>query len=230
VEMLNHYLDLQATIIHDNNGEVDKFVGDEVMAMFKGPRRDMDACKAAIEIRRAMALEKELARAQGRDSVSIGIGINSGPVVFGSMGAKDRMDFTSIGDTVNLAARLEGTNKEYGTKTLIAESVYDKVKDAFLCREIDLVAVKGKTKPVRIFELLQETRSASEKLERMKKVFEESLAAYRNRKWAAAKKGLAALAKDYNDETSMIFIGRVAAFEETPPDKDWDGVFVRTSK
>jgi adenylate cyclase len=230
VEMLNHYLDLQATIIHDNNGEVDKFVGDEVMAMFKGPKRDMDACKAAVEIRKAMAQEKELAKAQGRDSVSIGIGINSGPVVFGSMGAKDRMDFTSIGDTVNLAARLEGTNKEYGTKTLIAESVYDKVKDAYLCREVDLVAVKGKSKPVRIFELLQETKSASEKLERMKKVFEESLAAYRNRKWAVAKKGLAALAKDYNDETSMIFIGRVAAFEETPPDKDWDGVFVRTSK
>ena len=76
-----------------------------------------------------MAKEKELAKAQGRDSVSIGIGINSGPVVFGSMGAKDRMDFTSIGDTVNLAARLEGTNKEYATKTLLTAAVYEKVKE-----------------------------------------------------------------------------------------------------
>ena len=230
VEMLNHYLDLQATIIHENNGEVDKFVGDEMMATFKGPRRDLDACKAAIEIRRGMAREKELARAQGKDAVSIGIGINSGPVVFGSMGAKDRMDFTSIGDTVNLAARLEGTNKEYNTKTLITEAVYAKVKDAFICREVDLVKVKGKSQPARIYELLQETKGSSEKLERMKKVFEDSLALYRKQKWDAAAKGFAALAKDYKDETSQVFLGRVAEFRENPPPKDWDGVFHRTSK
>jgi class 3 adenylate cyclase len=230
VEMLNHYLDIQSTIIHDNNGEIDKFVGDEVMAMFEGPKRDYNACKASIEIRKAMALEKELAKAQGRETVSIGIGINAGPVVFGSMGAKERMDFTSIGDTVNLAARLEGTNKEYGTKTLLSEAVYAKVKDQFICREIDLVTVKGKTQPVRVYELLQEIKSTSEKLERMKKVFEEALALYRKQRWDAAAKGFAALAKDYKDETSQIFLGRVAEFREDPPGKDWDGVFVRTSK
>ena len=101
------------------------------MAMFEGPKKDANACKASLEIRKAMAQEKELAKVQGRENVSIGIGINTGPVVFGSMGAKDRMDFTSIGDTVNLAARLEGTNKEYGTKTLITEAVYEKVRTAF---------------------------------------------------------------------------------------------------
>ena len=230
VEMLNHYLDLQAGIIQENGGDVDKFVGDEVMAMFEGPKRDQNACKASIEIRKAMAQEKELAKVQGRDSVSIGIGINAGPVVHGSMGAKDRMDFTSIGDTVNLAARLEGTNKEYATKTLITAAVYDKVKDTFLCREIDLVTVKGKTQPVRIYELLQESKGSSEKLERMKKVFEESLALYRKQKWDAAAKGFATLAKDYKDETSQIFLGRVAEFKEDPPPKDWDGVFHRTTK
>jgi class 3 adenylate cyclase len=230
VEMLNHYLDLQSTIIQDNGGDVDKFVGDEVMAMFEGPKRDQNACKASIEIRRAMAKEKELAKAQGRDSVSIGIGINSGPVVHGSMGAKDRMDFTSIGDTVNLASRLEGTNKEYVTKTLLTAAVWEKVKDAFLCREIDLVTVKGKTQPVRIYELLQESKGSSEKLERMKKVFEESLALYRKQKWDAASKGFAVLVKDYKDETSEVFLGRIAEFREAPPPKDWDGVFHRTSK
>ncbi len=230
VEMLNHYLDLQSTIIHDNGGDVDKFVGDEVMAMFEGPKRDQNACKASIEIRKAMAQEKELAKAQGRESVSIGIGINAGPVVHGSMGAKDRMDFTSIGDTVNLAARLEGTNKEYVTKTLLTAAVYDKVKDSFLCREIDLVTVKGKTQPVRIYELLQESKGSNEKLERMKKVFEESLALYRKQKWDAAAKGFAILVKDYKDETSEVFLGRIAEFRENPPDKDWDGVFHRTSK
>jgi len=230
VEMLNHYLNLQYSIIEENGGDVDKFVGDEVMAMFDGPRRDQNACKAAIEIRKAMAKEKELAKAQGRDTVSIGIGINSGPVVFGSMGAKDRMDFTSIGDPVNLAARLEGTNKDYATKTLLTSAVYEKVKDAFLCREVDLVVVKGKTEPARIYELLQETKGSSEKLERMKKVFEDSLALYRKQKWDAAAKGWATLVKDYEDDTSKVFLGRVAEFKEEPPGKGWDGVFHRMSK
>ena len=209
---------------------MDKIVGDEVMAMFDGPQRDYNACKASLEIRKAMAQEKELAKAQGRDSVSIGIGINAGEVVHGSMGAKDRMDFTSIGDTVNLAARLEGTNKEYATKTLLTAAVYEKVKDAFLCREIDLMTVKGKTEPVRIYELLQATKGSNEKLERLKKVFEDSLALYRNQKWDAASKGFATLVKDYQDDTSKVFLGRIAEFKEDPRPKDWDGVFHRESK
>ncbi len=129
------------------------------------------------------------------------------------------MDFTSIGDTVNLAARLEGTNKEYGTKTLITESVYDKVKDSLLCREIDLLTVKGKNQPVRIYELLQETKTAAEKLIAIKKLFEASLALYRKQKWDAAEKGFAALVKDYKDETSEIFLERVAEFRKDPPPK-----------
>jgi adenylate cyclase len=230
VEMLNKYLDLQSTIIHANGGDVDKFVGDEVMAMFEGPKKEINACKASLEIRKAMAQEKELAELAKRDIVSIGIGINTGPVVHGSMGAKDRMDFTSIGDTVNLAARLEGTNKEYGTKTLITEAVYEKVKGAFLCREIDLVTVKGKTQPVRIFELLQETKSASEKLGHMKKLFETSLELYRTQKWDAAERGFSALVNEFKDDTSEIFLERVADFRKNPPGKAWDGVFHRTSK
>ncbi len=230
VEMLNHYLELQSSIIHDCGGEVDKFVGDEIMAMFEGPRKELNACKASLEIRKTMAQEKELAELAKQNIISIGIGINSGPVVFGSVGAKDRMDFTSIGDTVNLAARLEGTNKEYGTKTLITESVYDKVKDNYVCREIDLLTVKGKTQPVRIYELLQEAKTAAEKLTTIKKLFETSLAHYRKQKWAAAEKGFATLVEDYRDEASEMFLERVAAFKNDPPDKDWDGVFHRTSK
>jgi adenylate cyclase len=230
VEILNHFLNLQYAIIQANGGDVDKFVGDEVMATFEGSRKEINACKAAIEIRRAMAQERELAEAEERKVVSIGIGINTGEVVFGSMGAKDRMDFTSIGDPVNLAARLEGTNKEYGTKTLLTETVYEKVKDAFLCREIDLMTVKGKTEPVRIFELLQETKSASEKLGHMKKQFETSLEWYRRQKWDSAEKGFASLVKDFKDETSQVFLGRVAEFRKAPPGKNWDFVFHRETK
>ena len=230
VEMLNHYLDLQTSVIHANNGEIDKFVGDEIMAMFEGPKKDFNACKTSLEIRKAMAAEKELAKAQGREDVSIGIGINTGQVVFGSMGAKERMDFTSIGDTVNLAARLEGTNKEYGTKTLITKAVYEKVKDSLLCREIDLMTVKGKTEPVRIYEVLQESKAATEKLLKLRDVFEESLELYRKQKWDLAEKGFAALARDLGDETSKVFLERIKDFRENPPPRGWDGVFHRTTK
>jgi len=175
-------------------------------------------------------VEKELAKAQGREDVSIGIGINTGQVVFGSMGAKERMDFTSIGDTVNLAARLEGTNKEYATKTLITEAVYEKVKDSFLCREIDLMTVKGKTQPVRIYEVLQESQNAAEKLMKLKRIFESSLGLYRKQKWDSAEKGFTALANDLGDETSKVFLDRIKDFRENPPPKTWDGVFHRTTK
>jgi class 3 adenylate cyclase len=230
VEMLNYYLDLQTSVIHANNGEIDKFVGDEIMAMFEGPKRDVNACRASLEIRKAMAKEKERAETSEGNVISIGIGINSGPVVFGSMGAKERMDFTSIGDTVNLAARLEGTNKEYGTKTLVTEAVYEKVKDSLLCREIDLVTVKGKTKPVRIFEVLEELKDATDKLIKLKNKFEQSLELYRSQKWDLAEKGFVALAKEFKDETSEVFLQRIKDFRADPPGRGWDGVFHRTTK
>jgi class 3 adenylate cyclase len=230
VQMLNHYLDLQTSVIDANNGEIDKFVGDEIMAVFDGSKKDINACRASLEIRKVMAQEKELAELAAQNVISIGIGINTGEVVFGSMGAKDRMDFTSIGDPVNLAARLEGTNKDYGTKTLITEAVYDKVKDSFLCREIDLMTVKGKTEPARIYEVLQETKAANEKLVKLKKFFESSLEYYRMQKWDMAEKGFAELVKELKDETSKIFIDRIKEFRKDPPGKNWDGVFHRTTK
>jgi len=230
VEVLNHILDLQSSIILSNGGDVDKFVGDEIMAMFDGPRKEINACKTGLEIRRAINKEGELAEAASRNIISIGIGINTGPVVFGSVGAKDRMDFTSIGDTVNLAARLEGANKTYGTGSLITEAVHEKVKEAFLCREIDLLTVKGKSLPVRIFEILHEKKGVSPKIEEFKKVFETSLALYRKQKWDAAEKGFASLRDEFKDETSDVFLKRIALFRKNPLPKDWDGVFTLTVK
>jgi adenylate cyclase len=195
------------------------------MAMFEGQRRELNACKTGMEIRKAMAEEKELAAKERAHTISIGIGIHTGPVVFGSVGAKDRMDFTSIGDTVNLAARLEGANKTYGTKTLVSEAVYDKVKMIYLCREIDRLTVKGKTKPVRIYELLQLKKDASEKLVSIKKVYEEGLHEYRAQKWQAAEKAFSFLWDKFDDETSAVFLKRISLFRRDPPGKDWDGVF-----
>jgi adenylate cyclase len=230
VELLNHYLDLQTSIIAANDGDVDKYVGDEMMAQFDGKRKEINACKAGLEIRRAMADEARKAAEAAGTVISIGIGINTGQVVHGSVGAKDRMDFTSIGDTVNLAARLEGANKQYGTGSLITEAVHEKVEGEYLCREIDLMTVKGKNLPVRIYEIIREKKGATERDERFKKLFETSLALYRKQKWDSAEKGFTSLAKDYNDETSTVFLKRVALFRKDSPPKNWDGVFNLTVK
>lgn len=230
VTMLNHYLDLQTSAIIANGGDVDKFVGDEIMASFDGPDKEIRACRAGMDIRKAMAAAQEKARSESGAIISIGIGINTGPVVFGSVGARDRMDFTSIGDTVNLAARLEGANKTYGTKSLITETVYEQVKDVFLCREIDLMTVKGKRVPVRIYELLQQKSDAPERVRHVKEGFEAGLKAYRARRWAAAKKLFAGVHEAYQDEASAVYLRRVEVFERDPPPEDWDGVFNMTVK
>ncbi len=230
VEMLNHFLDIQSSVILANGGDIDKFVGDEVMAMFDGPAKEQKACKASMEIRTAMAQERELAEMAKKNVVSIGIGINTGPVVFGSVGAKDRMDFTSIGDTVNLAARLEGANKAYGTKTLITEHVHEKVNDTYLCREIDMLTVKGKSLPVRIYELLQRHENAAQKVVDMRRVFEEGLESYRQQKWPLAVKAFTLLKEKMNDETSSVFLSRIEYFKTKPPGREWDGVFKLTVK
>ena len=230
VELLNHYLDLQSNVILANEGDVDKYVGDEIMAQFDGPRKELNACKAGLEIRRAMADEARKAAEAAGTVINIGIGINTGPVVHGSVGAKDRMDFTSIGDTVNLAARLEGANKQYGTGSLITEAVYERVQDEFICREIDLMTVKGKKLPVRIYEIIREKKGATERDDRFKKLFEASLGLYRKQKWESAEKGFASLAKDFNDEASEVFLKRIALFRKDSPGRDWDGVFNLTVK
>jgi hypothetical protein len=183
-----------------------------------------------MQIRLAMAQDKEQRRLGGERALSIGIGIHSGPVVFGSVGAKNRMDFTSIGDTVNLAARLEGANKTYGTKSLITGTVQARVREQFLCREIDLLTVKGKRQPVRIYEVLQELKSSGEKLREIKKYFETGLSLYRKQMWAEAQKAFRFLAQRYQDEASEVFLRRIELFRRSPPEADWDGVFDLTVK
>ena len=230
VEILNHYLDIETEIILNNNGDVDKFVGDEMMAFFSGPKKEYNACKAAMEIRAAMRAQQQQALSEGSDVISIGIGINTGRVVFGSVGARRRMDFTSIGDTVNLAARLEGANKAYGSKTIITEAVYEKLKDTFVCRELDFITVKGKTEPVRIYEILQTKAAAVEKLYEIKELFEKGLVAYRKQDWDKAEKMFNSCNEKYKDAPSVVFMDRVKHFRKDPPPKKWDGVFVMKVK
>jgi adenylate cyclase len=225
VKIINKYLDLQSGIILGNGGDIDKFVGDAIMAMFEGEDKELKACRTAMEIKEAMAAAAEEQRARKEKTVSVGIGINTGPVVFGSVGAKDRMDFTSIGDTVNLAARLEGANKEYDTKSLIGEGVYQKVKGNYVCREIDSLTVKGKSRHVRVYEILQEKEKASKAVLELKRYFETGLRKYRKKSWDEAARAFQYLVETYDDRTSAVFIDRIAFYKRNPPPEDWDGVF-----
>lgn len=225
VSILNHYLDLETEIILNNGGDVDKFVGDEMMAFFSGAKKEYNACKAAMEIRKVMAEEQKKSIARGLPVISIGIGINTGKVVFGPVGSITRKDFTSIGDTVNLAARLEGANKAYGSKSLVSEAVFEKVNSFFICRELDFITVKGKTKPVKIYEILQIATKSSEKLMEIKNLFEKGLGYYRKKNWDKAESFFRECNAKYQDKPSVVFLERIQHFRQNPPPAKWNGVF-----
>ncbi|MCI6983313.1 MAG: adenylate/guanylate cyclase domain-containing protein, partial [Treponema porcinum] len=230
INILDRYLGIETKIILANGGDVDKYVGDEMMAFFSGPDKEINACKAAMEIRKAMRKEQEKDQKEGTQPISMGIGINSGKVVFGPVGSSTRKDFTSIGDTVNLAARLEGANKEYGSKTIISEAVFEHLHNTFICRELDYITVKGKTEPVRIYEILQSAKLSTEKLYDIKKLFEAGLEAYRKKQWKTAEKYFTECNQKYDDAPSQVFLRRIIHYKISPPEKDWKGVFVMAVK
>ncbi|PKL40883.1 MAG: adenylate/guanylate cyclase domain-containing protein [Spirochaetae bacterium HGW-Spirochaetae-1] len=158
VEHLNHYLQAMTDMVFKYDGTLDKYVGDEIMAFWGAPiemeNHALMACKCALEQMEVLHKMNENWRNEGKPELNIGIGINTGDMVVGNMGSSSRMDYTLMGDNVNLGARLEGTNKVYGTYIIISEFTYEHVKDNVVVRELDLIKVKGKELPVKIYELL----------------------------------------------------------------------------
>jgi class 3 adenylate cyclase len=232
VETLNFYLNLQAQIILNNNGDIDKYMGDAIMASFTGAKKEVNAAKAALEIQEQMKAEREARQQKGHTAIAIGIGIHTGQVIFGSIGAQNRMDFTSIGDNVNLASRLEGTTKTYSTKNIVSEPVYKKIKTNYTCREIDLITVKGKAKPTAIYEVITEKSKETSTLKNYLKDFSAALKAYRQKKWAEAEKLFAKCQKINNieDKPSKVFLERISIFRKHPPPSNWNGVFEMKTK
>ncbi|MDY6934263.1 MAG: adenylate/guanylate cyclase domain-containing protein [Spirochaetota bacterium] len=158
VEHLNEYLESMTDITFKYYGTLDKYVGDEIMAFWGAPISQEDhallACKAALEMMIKLDDLNKKWRGKGKPELDIGIGINTGDMVVGNMGSSSRMDYTLMGDNVNLGARLEGTNKVYKTNIIISEFTYEYVKDSVIVRELDVIRVKGKELPVKIYELI----------------------------------------------------------------------------
>jgi len=168
VEMLNDYMEVMTEVIIKFGGVVDKFVGDEIFAVFGAPFDHPIHPLAAIAT--ALTMDIELAQHnkerenEGKLPIKIGIGVNTGDVISGAMGSKKRIDFTSIGDAVNLGARLEGTNKVYGTLVIISEFTLEYVQDDVIVRELDSIRVKGKLEPVLIYEPIALTEAGEQKI------------------------------------------------------------------
>jgi len=196
------------------------------------PQEDhaLRACLAALEMHKTLIQLQARWEAIGRPRIDIGVGINTGAMVVGNMGSKKRFNYTIMGDNVNLASRLEGTNKTFGTRLIISESTYQSVRNEMLVRELDLIRVKGKTQPVKIFELLGTVAQADQYRDRIAH-FHRGLEAYRNGQWATALEIFEALARDYpHDGPSHIFVKRCHDFLLHAPEGVWDGVYVMKTK
>lgn len=236
VSLLNEYFTLMVDCLQAEGGMLDKFIGDAMMAVFGIPEaREDDADRA---MRTAIAMINELMKwnrqrvDEGKSALNIGIGLNTDSVVSGNIGSEKRMDFTIIGDGVNLASRLESACKQYGVRILISEFTHRKLKDTYRSREIDLVVVKGKTKPVAIYEILDyHTEQTFPSIIEVLSRFRDGLAKYRNQQWDDAIALFQdALALNPEDQPSRIYLQRCESFKQNPPPRDWNGTLVMSSK
>ncbi len=236
VTLLNEYFEIMVDCITREGGMLDKFIGDAIMAGFGIPLAHDDdedrAVRASVAMIRELNEWNVVREAEGKLPVHIGIGLNTDMVVSGNIGSKKRMDFTVIGDGVNLAARLESACKQYSAKILISEFTQAKLRGIYRMREVDLVVVKGKTKPVSIYEVLD--YHTPESFPNMMDVlgnFTEGLARYRAGKWDDAIAAFErALSYNPQDKLSKTYIGRCELLKASPPEGEWDGVWVMTDK
>ncbi|MEW6712114.1 MAG: adenylate/guanylate cyclase domain-containing protein, partial [Candidatus Riflebacteria bacterium] len=236
VALLNEYFSLMVDCIQHESGMLDKFIGDAIMAAFGIPVAHED--DADRSVRAAVAMIEKLQHwnrsriAAGRLPVNIGIGLNTDLVVSGNIGSSKRMDFTIIGDGVNLASRLESACKKYGARILISEFTQKKLQGTYRQREIDRVVVKGKTQPVAIYEILAyHTPETFPGIGEVLGLFKDGLSAYRARKWDAAIRLFQDCLKiNPEDRPSALYIERSQYLKTTPPPEDWSGIWIMDSK
>jgi adenylate cyclase len=235
VVLLNKYLSAMTDVILAHRGNVNKYLGDGIMAVFGAPRGDpkhaTQACYAALESQTKLAQLREEWKAEGFAEINARVGLNSGPVVVGNMGSQVRLEYTVMGDAVNLASRLEGANKFYETLILLGPRTYELAKEDIEAREVDLMRVKGKHRPVAVYELLARKGMLPPVKRQVVERFTEGLACYKDRKFPEAKERFdAALKLDPADGPSRVYLARTQDYLTSPPPADWDGVYVAKSK
>jgi adenylate cyclase len=228
VQVLNEYLNPMTQIVLEEKGTLDKYIGDAVMALYNAPldvaNHADHACRSALKMMVKLAELNRSFVERNIHTIDIGIGVNTGDAVVGNMGAAMRFDYTAIGDNVNLASRLEGLNKMYGTHIIVSQSTKLQSGTDLPFREIDLVAVKGKQLPVPIYELM-----VSDDAE-LRAMFAEALKAYRNREFTVAVHLFDELGTTRVDQVSHLYSERCRDFIALPPPSDWNGVFVAKTK
>lgn len=235
VEFLNEYLTAMTDIVMAYHGTLDKYMGDAIMAIYGAPIEQENhverACESALDmIARLRELQPKW-QERGKPVIDIGIGINSGLMTVGNMGSEKRFDFTVMGDHVNLASRLEGTNKQYGTNIIVSQYTYQEVKEKFVTRELDLARVKGKKEPVRIYELLGRMGEVGPDMFTWIDRFHQGIEDYRQQRWTQAIEHFNRVLNLHADDApARLYIQRCQAYQQTPPPANWDGVYTMTTK
>ena len=241
VNVLNRYMTVMSEAIRHNNGIIDKYIGDGIMAYWGPPFTTAEehpglACLAALDQLAGLALFRAelpelMGLRRGVPELDMRIGVATGDAVVGSIGSEQVRNYTVIGDSVNLASRLEGANKTYGTRALINEPTNRFASSLVETREIDQVLVVGKTEPQRIFELVGRKGEVAEESLALRDAFEEALAAYRRKDWKEAHAAFEGCLEIMpGDGPSKVFLSRIAQFCTTAPRPDWDCVWSLVEK
>jgi adenylate cyclase len=236
VSLLNEYFTIMVDCIRREGGMLDKFIGDAMMAAFGIPIPHEDdedrALRAAIAMISDLNAWNLKRTADGKKPVMMGIGLNTDVIVSGNIGSPKRMDYTLIGDGVNLASRLESASKQYHARILISENTYHKLRGTYRIREIDRVVVKGKTEPVAVYEVLDfHTEETFPNLMGVVNHFRDGLSLYRKMNWDKAISAFRdALQLNQHDRLSQMYIERCELLRKKPPEPPWDGVWVMQSK
>jgi adenylate cyclase len=233
VRLLNEYFGLMVDVLMEKGGILDKYIGDAIMAVFGAPFATPDdadhAVQTAIGMLRALQGFNARRLEAGAEAVRMGVGINTDEVLSGNIGSLKRMDFTVIGDGVNLASRLEGANKHYGTEILVSELTVRQLRGDYRLREVDRIQVKGKSRPVAVYEVMDHL--AGPGLDEMAAGFAQGVERYRSRDFAGARQSFErALRAVPADGPSRLYLERCDYFQVHPPPSDWEGVWVMKEK
>ncbi len=236
VDMLNNYFTEMVEVVLRHNGLLDKYIGDAIMAVFGAPLSDPEdadnAVKVAIEMLQALRKLNIVRKKEGRLPIEIGIGISTGEVVAGNVGSEKRMDYTVIGDHVNLAARLESANKFFGTSILVSETTVAQMKASWILREIDFLRVKGKNEPIRVYEpLAYYSEGDQARLLKALPKYEHAMTLYHDQQWEQAHEEFKKFLKLYpKDKVAGLYVARCAYYLQKPPGDGWDGVWATKSR